>query len=109
VVLVDPDSLEVVATHDLEAMTPGITTLGWCRGLCEDPRDTNRFFVAFSILRFSPWHEYAFRIKHGHKKAPSRIALYDVERAELIESFLITESQSLVLFQLDALPEDLWL
>lgn len=109
VVLVDPDSLEVVACHDLERMTPGVKWLGWCRGLCGDPRDPNRFFVGFSILRFSQWHEYAFRIKHGHKKAPSRIALYDVERAEMVESFLITESQSLVLFQLDVLPENLWL
>lgn len=109
VVLVDPDSLEVVASHDLEPMTPGIKTLGWCRGLCEDPRDPNRYFVAFSILRFSPWREYGFRIKHGHKKAPSRIALYDVERGEVVQTFLITESQSLVLFQLDLLPENLWI
>jgi hypothetical protein len=108
VVLVDPDSLEVVASHDLEPMTPGIKTLGWCRGLCEDPRDPNRFFVAFSILRLSPWREYGFRIRHGHPKAPSRIALYDIERAEVVESFLMTESQSLVLFQLDLLPEHLW-
>jgi hypothetical protein len=108
VVLVDPDSLEVVASHDLEPMTPGIKTLGWCRGLCEDPRDPKRFFVAFTILRGSPWRDYGFRIKHGHKKMPSRIALYDVERAEMVESFLITESQSLVLFQLDLLPENLW-
>jgi hypothetical protein len=108
VVLVDPDSLEVVASHDLAPMTPGIETLGWCRGLCEDPRDPNRFFVAFTILRLSQWREYGFRIRHGHPKAPSRIVLYDVERAEMVESFLITESQSLVLFQLDLLPENLW-
>jgi hypothetical protein len=108
VVLVDPDSLEVAESHDLASMTPGIKTLGWCRGLCEDPRDPNRFFVAFTIIRFSQWREYGFRIKHGHLKAPSRIVLYDVERAEVVESFLITESQSLVLFQLDLLPENLW-
>jgi hypothetical protein len=107
-VLVDPDTLEVVASHDLEPMTPGIKTLGWCRGLCEDPRDPNRYFVGFSILRFSRWREYGFRVKHGHAKAPSRIALYDVERNEMIESFLVTDDQSLVLFQLDLLPENLW-
>jgi hypothetical protein len=108
VVLVDPDSLDVVESYDLAPMTPGIKTLGWCRGLCEDPRDPNRFFVGFTILRFSQWREYGFRIRHGHPKAPSRIALYDVKRGEMVDSFLITESQSLVLFQLDILPEDLW-
>jgi hypothetical protein len=109
VVLVDPDSLQVVATHDLEPMTPGIKTLGWCRGLCEDPRDPNRYFVAFSSLRESPWREYGFRFKHGHPRAPSRIALYDVESRQVVKSFTPAAIQSLVLFQLDALPEALWI
>ena len=109
VVLVDPDSLEVVASHDLEPMTPGIKTLGWCRGLCEDPRDPNRLFVAFSSLRESPWRECGFRVKNGHPKAPSRIALYDIERTEVVRTLVITESQSLVLFQLEALPEARWI
>lgn len=108
VVLVDPESLQVVASHDLNAMTPDVKVLGWCRGLCEDPRNANRFFVAFSALRESPWREYGFRVKYGEKKMPSRIALYDVERAEVVKSFLITEHQSLLLFQLDVLPENLW-
>jgi hypothetical protein len=90
-------------------MTPGITTLGWCRGLCEDPRDPNRYFVAFSSLRASPWREYGFRVKHGHAKAPSRIALYDVERAEVVTTYSTIASPSLVLFQLDALPEAMWI
>ncbi len=108
VVLVDPESLEVVANHDLTQMTPGVKILGWCRGICEDPRDPNRYFVAFSSVRESPWREYGFRIKHGHQRAPSRIVLYDVERAEVVRSFVITETQSLVLFQLVPLPEALW-
>jgi hypothetical protein len=109
VVLVDPDSLEVVATHDLEPMTPGIKTLGWCRGLCEDPRNPNRCFVAFSSLRESPWREYGFRVKNGHPKAPSRVALYDFQRAEVVRTYVGIASRSLVLFQLDALPEALWI
>ena len=108
-VLVDPETVEVVAAHDLGAMTPGIKTLGWCRGLCEDPRDPNRFFVAFSILRFSRWREYGFRVRHGHRKQPSRIVSYDVERREMVDSFLVAGDRSLVLFQLDLLPEDMWL
>lgn len=109
VVLIDPETVEVVATHDLGAMTPGVKTLGWCRGLCEDPRDPNRFFVAFSILRFSRWREYGFRVRHGHRKLPSRIVSYDVQRGEVVDSFLVAQDRSLVLFQLDLLPEALWL
>jgi hypothetical protein len=109
VVLVDSDSLELVANHDLTKMTPGAKVLGWCRGVCEDPRNPSRFFVAFSSLRDSPWREYGFRIKHGHKRVPSRIVLYDVERAEMVKSFITTDRQSLVLFQLAPLPEALWI
>ena len=108
VVLVDPGSLRIVANHDLTQMTPGVQVLGWCRGICEDPRDPNRYFVAFSSLRESRWREYGFRIKHGHRRVPSRIVLYDVEQAEVVNSFVTTESQSLVLFQLVALPEAMW-
>jgi hypothetical protein len=108
VVLVDPDSLETLAAHDLTAMTPGAKILGWCRGICEDPRNPNRYFVAFSSLRSSLWRDYGFRIKYGHQRIPSRIVLYDVERGEVVKSFLMTESHSLVLFQLVALPESLW-
>jgi hypothetical protein len=107
VLLADPDSLEVVASHDLSRMTPGIRTLGWCRGVCEDPRDPSRFFVAFSMIRKSRWRDYGFWIKHGHKKMPSRIDLFDVDRGEVVTRILMTESQSLVLFQLDLLPDHL--
>jgi hypothetical protein len=108
VVLVDSDSLEVVADHDLTQMTPGARTLGWCRGICEDPRDPNRYFVGFSSIRESPWRDYGFRIKHGHRRVPSRIALYDVERAELVESFPVSVGESLILFQIASLPEAMW-
>jgi len=108
VVLVDPDTLDVVARHDLQEMTPGVRTLGWCRGVCADWRHPSRFFVAFSMVRRSPWREYGFWINNGHKKVPSRIDLYDVESREMVERYVMTERQSLVLFQLDALPEHLW-
>jgi hypothetical protein len=110
VVVVDPGSLEVVASHDLRQMTPGAEVLGWCRGVCEDPRDPSRFFVAFTFTRPTRWREYRFRIRHGHQSPPSRIGVYDVERRELVESFEMTppESPGYVLFQLDLLPEHLW-
>jgi hypothetical protein len=108
VVLADPDSLEVIASHDLRQMTPGAEVLGWCRGVCEPPRDPNRYYVAFSFPRATRWRGYAFWMKYGHKRLPSRICLYDVERRELVQDFEMTPGQSLVLFQLDVLPERLW-
>src|SRR5205823_1671674 len=48
-VVVDPGSLEVIANHNLKEMWLDVEVLGWCRGVCEDPRDPNRFFVAFSF------------------------------------------------------------
>ena len=110
VVTVDPDSLQVIATHNLKDMRPGIEVLGWCRGVCEDPGDPNRFFVAFSFTRRSRWRDYGFWIKHGQKTLPSRIELYDVERREPVESFEMTPPGSLgfIIFQLDLLPEQLW-
>jgi hypothetical protein len=110
VIEADRDSLEVIASHDLTRMRKGIEVLGWCRGVCHDPRDPSRYFVAFSFLRGSPWREYGFWIKHGHKSPPSRIDLYDVERTRLVESFEMTPPQSpgYLLFQLDVLSEHLW-
>jgi hypothetical protein len=110
VVLVDPDSLEVVASHDLKPMTPRADKLGWCRGVAGDVRDPNRFFVGFTFPRSSRWREYGFKFKYGHEPLPSRIDLYDVAGGELVQSFDMTppNSPGYVLFQLDALPESLW-
>ncbi len=106
-VIVDPDSLETVATHDLGPMTPGAKWLGWCRGVCEDPRDPNSYFVAFTIFRVSRHRDFGFWIKHGHKKVPSRIDRFDLERQARAQSMLVLPDQPLVLFQLDLVPEHL--
>lgn len=108
-VLVDPSTLDVVS-HDLVAMTPGAQVLGWCRGLCADWRDPDRYFVGFSFLRKSGWHrEYAFWLAYRQKVLPSRIDLYDVSRGERVRSFPVTSERSLVLFQLELLPEHRWI
>lgn len=108
VVIVDPDSLEVLASHDLRRMTPGADVLGWCRGVCDDSRAPNRMWVAFSFPRESRWREYTFWLKYQHKRLPSRIVSYDVEAGSAVESIEVTPEQNLVLFQLDLLAEDLW-
>jgi hypothetical protein len=109
IVLLDPDSLETLEQHYLRDMTPGARTLGWCRGVCEDPRAPNRYFVGFSSLRESRWHEYGFHLNNGHPRLRSRIVLYDVERREAVKTLLDAASRDLVLFQLTALPKALWL
>ncbi len=111
VVLVDPDSLQVIANHDLKPLVPGALILGWCRGVCEDPLHANRFFVGFSFLRSSRWREYGFWIKHGQRTLPSRIDVFDLERGERLRSFKMVPpgSPGYVLFQLDTLPESLWI
>jgi hypothetical protein len=109
VVEVDPESMRVLASHDLTAMTPGVNVLGWCRGVCEDPRDPSSFFVAFSFPRPTRWREYAFRLKHGGERSPSRIACYDVGRGRMRESHVVTPEQNLILFQIDVLGEDRWI
>jgi hypothetical protein len=110
VVLVDPESLQVIASHDLNPLVPGARVLGWCRGVCEDRLHQNRFFVGFSFLRSSRWREYGFWIKHGHRALPSRIDVFDLERGKRLRSLKMVppESPGYVLFQIDPLPESLW-
>ena len=107
VVEVDPHSMEVLASHDLTPMTPRTDVLGWCRGVCEDPRDPGGFFVAFSFPRPTRWREYAFRLRYQQERAPTRIASYDVDSGRMRESHEVTPEDNLVLFQLDLLSEDL--
>ncbi len=107
-VIVDPASLEMTS-HHLPALTPGAEVLGWCRGVCEDPRGPGSYFVAFSTQRETRWREYAFWAKHSHKPLPSRIDTYDLDRGERVESVEMTRGQSLTMFQLDLLPPELWI
>jgi hypothetical protein len=107
-VIVDPGSLEVVAEHDLRRTTPDVDVLGWCRGVCLDPRGPDRYCVAFTSIRDTRWREYAFWARHGHRKLPSRIVSYNVIRGEMHAGFEATPAKSLVIFQLDVLPESLW-
>lgn len=109
VVVIDAESSQVLASHDLNQMTPGLEQLGWCRGLSHDPRDPNRFFVAFSVPRDSRWKDYARWIRDGAARPPTRIALYDIARGELLETNKILPEWDLLIFQLDALPPRLWI
>jgi hypothetical protein len=110
-VLVDPDALRLITSHDLRAMVPGAHILGWCRGVCGDPLHSSRFFVGFSFVRGSRWREYGFWLKHGHRPVPTRIDVFDLARGERLRSFDMTApgTPGYVLFQLESLPESLCL
>src|SRR5436190_916418 len=109
-VLVDRDTLQLISSHDLKPMVGGANVLGWCRGVCADPRHPNRFFVGFSFVRGSRWREYGFWLKHGHRPTPTRIDVFDIHVGERLRSFEMTvpASPGYVLFQLESLPERLW-
>lgn len=94
---------------NLADMTPGLRQLGWCRGVCSDPSDPRRVFVAFTMIRRSKWKEFAFWSKHGHYAAPSRIGLYDLSARRLVASWNLGKGTGYVIFQLHPLTRDRWL
>lgn len=82
VIVADPGSCEVLAVHDLNAMTPTTKTLGWCRGL--HVLDPQRVVVGFSRIRPSKFRENVQWVKFqvGKRETagrlPTRIACYNL-------------------------------
>jgi hypothetical protein len=107
-VFADPRAGRIERTVALTSITPDLDQLGWCRGVCGDPRAPERCFVAFSALRRSRWKEFGYWIRWRHPLAPSRIALYDIEAGTLAGSWRIGEGKGDVLFQLEALAPERW-
>ena len=107
-VFADPRQGRTLRTVALPALTPGLEQLGWCRGVCGDPRAPDRCFVGFSALRRSRWKEFGYWIRWRHALASSRIALYDLAAGELAGSWEIGEGKGDVLFQLEALAPERW-
>ncbi len=105
----DPRSGRIERSVSLVPLTPGLEQLGWCRGVCEDPRDPGRCFVAFSAVRRSRWREFGYWIRWRQPLVPSRIALYSLEPGRLCESWNVGEGNGDVLFQLEPLPPEWWL
>ncbi|HKV07345.1 MAG TPA: hypothetical protein VJ725_04340 [Thermoanaerobaculia bacterium] len=62
--------------------------LGWCRGLL--PLDGGQAWVGFTRLRYTrlrknlSWIRHGFRETEHHNQHPSRIALYDLKRKDLL-------------------------
>ena len=108
-VFADARDLSQLRTHSLSEMTPGLDQLGWCRGVCPVPGDHTRCFVGFSKARRSKWREVGFWIRHRHDNPQSRICLFDLERGSLPETWLVGSDPGLILFQLEILPEELWI
>lgn len=109
VVLVDPERREVVAEHDLKALDGSPEHAGWCRGMCGDPERAQGVFVAFTRPRKTRWTEFRFRVRHGYGHPPSRICRYDLGAGELRGCSEMSDGgRHLVIFQLEALPRELW-
>jgi hypothetical protein len=100
----DPASMNGQRAVDLSAITPELGVLGWCRGICGDPRSPGSAFVGFTTPRRTAWREYAFSVKYGHRPAPSRICLYDLAEGRLERTYSLQDD--LVIFQLDILPPE---
>ena len=104
----DPRSGRIERSVSLVPLTPDLEQLGWCRGVCEDPRDPGRCFVAFSAVRRSRWREFGYWIRWGQPPVPSHIALYALESGRLCESWNVGEGSGDILFQLEPLPPERW-
>ena len=88
--------------------SPGLEQLGWCRGVCEDPRDPSRVFVAFSSVRRSRWQEFGYWIRWRQPPVHGRVVLYDIEAGRLCASWDVGDGAGDVLFQLEPLPPERW-
>ena len=99
-VLADPRRGAVARHVALAEITPGLEQLGWCRGVCEDPRDPARVFVAFSSVRRSRWQEFGYWIRWRQPPVHGRVVLYDIEAGRLCESWDVGDGAGDVLFQL---------
>jgi hypothetical protein len=105
--VVHVDTLRANArSWNLTEMTPQFQQLGWCRGVCGHPDEPSQVFVGFSKMRRSKWAEVGYWIKHQHLTPPGRIALYDLARACLVESWQVGPDPGFILFQLDVLGEE---
>ncbi len=85
---------------------PDHEEMGWCRGVCGDPADAERFFVSFSMVRRPRWRTVGYRMKHGHAAPPSRLCHFDLREGCMRSSWQIGPDRGYVLFQLEALPND---
>jgi hypothetical protein len=88
VVIVNPATLKIERTHDLNKMSgcDGADggTLGWCRGLL--PLDERLVWIGFTRVRPTKFLEnlsWVRQQKRNHR--PSHIALYDLHRGSCLE------------------------
>ncbi|MEN8007132.1 MAG: hypothetical protein ABFS42_08955 [Candidatus Krumholzibacteriota bacterium] len=108
VVIADPVTCEVLAVHDLNAMTDTNKTLGWCRGL--HILDDDRILVGFSRLRPSKfrenvqWVKFQVGKRESAGKLPTRVALYDLKAGRMEWDINLEKHQLNAVFSI--LPAD---
>lgn len=95
--------------HDLQAMTAGDRSLGWCRGLWL--LDEDRVLVGFSRLRPTRarenlrWlrHRVGLRANPGNR--PTRVALYNLFEGRLLREWNVEDHGLNVLFSIHPAPD----
>ncbi len=106
VIRIDPEGRRPRRVARLGRFDPFFSELGWCRGVCADPADPDRLFVAFSMVRRPRWREIGYRIKHLHQAPPSRICHFDLAEGRLLAAWQVGPDRGHVLFQLQPLDDD---
>ncbi|TVQ76011.1 MAG: hypothetical protein EA380_09600 [Phycisphaeraceae bacterium] len=92
--------------YNLLEMTEGLNQLGWCRGVCSIPGDTDRVIVMFSRLRRSKWKDFGYWIKYGHNIPTSNISMYNLAERKCEHRWAVGEGEGYQVFQVDVLPDE---
>lgn len=95
VFVADARSLEVVEAIDLTPISPTERNLGWCRGI--HVIDENLVLVGFTVIRPTKnWEnlQWLKSVVTGGRSGsyPTRLALYDLSRRELIQEFELQDA-----------------
>jgi len=104
VFVVDAGSYRVIDTVDLNQIGDRECALGWCRSIL--PVDERRCWVGFTRFRPTAAREYVSWIRRGFRRhhRPTRIALYDLKRRELLEEMDLEPYGMNAVFSIHAWP-----
>jgi hypothetical protein len=93
IVIVSKSTLRVDEVIDLNKITGRKNPLGWCRGLDVYGND---LFVGFTRIRRSKFRVYGSWLKHGEKKAPARVAHYNMKTRKLIKEWEVGKKSAAI-------------
>lgn len=102
IIKVDKRDRRVVSDYNLNDMDRRGVPLGWCRGVCVEG---NIAYIAFSKLRSTKiednlrWLKGAIKPGAGGENVlPARISMFDLERGELVDEFVLPPEHMSIIF-----------